>query len=219
MTDKPVLAIAGLRHGYGEVPVIDDFALELAQGEHMLLLGPSGSGKTTLINLVSGLLAPDSGSIHIAGEAMAGQPSVRDDVRRRHIGLIFQTLRLVSALSIADNLRLAQRLSGRPRDDAEIGRLIDEVGLSHRAHAKPRQLSQGEGQRAAVARALVTRPALLIADEPTSALDDSNADRIARLLLTSAEAHGSTLLIATHDARLLAHISASVVLAPRAVAA
>ncbi|KHL25020.1 ABC transporter ATP-binding protein [Croceibacterium mercuriale] len=210
----PVLEIAFLRHDYGSATVLHDFSFAATRGQHSLLLGPSGSGKTTLINLIAGLLTVQHGTIRIAGETMAGLPGVRDDLRRRRIGIIFQTLRLVEALSVTANLRLAQRLAGRERDDAEIGRLLDEVGLGHRAHARPRALSQGEAQRAAVARALVGRPDLLIADEPTSALDDGNAERIARLLVGTADAHGSTLLIATHDARLKAHIPHALVLAP-----
>jgi putative ABC transport system ATP-binding protein len=209
----PVLEIAGLRHDYGSAAVLHDFSFYAAPGQHSLLLGPSGSGKTTLINLIAGLLTVQHGTIRIAGETMAGTPAMRDDLRRRRIGIIFQTLRLVEALSVTANLRLAQKLAGRARDDAEIGRLLDEVGLGHRAHARPRALSQGEAQRAAVARALVGRPDLLIADEPTSALDDANAERIARLLVSTADAHGSTLLIATHDARLKAHIPHALVLA------
>ncbi|WP_121118992.1 ABC transporter ATP-binding protein [Croceibacterium ferulae] len=215
----PVLVIAGLRHDYGSAAVLRDFSFSAACGQHSLLLGPSGSGKTTLINLIAGLLAVRHGSIRIAGELMAGTPAARDDLRRRRIGIIFQTLRLVEALSVTANLRLAQKLAGRAPDEAEIARLLDEVGLAHRAGARPRALSQGEAQRAAVARALVGRPDLLIADEPTSALDDANAERIARLLVGTADAHGSTLLIATHDARLKAHIPHALVLTPIAAEA
>lgn len=200
----PALAVEHLSHGYAGRAVIGDLNLSVQPGEHRLLLGPSGSGKTTLINLLSGLLTPDRGSIIVAGEAMAGTAAQRDGVRRRHIGLVLQQIRLVSALSLTANLMLAQKLAGQPRDTAAVDQLIAEVGLTNRAHAKPRELSQGEMQRGGIARALVARPALLIAGEPTSALDDANADRIARLLLGAAEAHGSTLLMATHDARLRA---------------
>lgn len=215
----PPLRVLGLRHGYGTPPVFDGFELTIEQGRHRLLLGPSGSGKTTLINLVAGLITPEAGEIWIAGEPMAGPAARRDDLRRRRIGIIFQTLRLVGALSVFDNLRLAQRLAGLSLDEAEIARLLAEVGLAHRVSAKPRQLSQGEAQRAAVARALIAKPALLIADEPTSALDDGHTERIARLLIATAEAHGSTLLIATHDARLKAHVADTLALSSRAEAA
>lgn len=210
MTASVVLQLRGLRHGYGDRLLFDGLDFSLRRGEHRLLLAPSGTGKTTLINLISGLLTPDAGEVLVCGESMSGAPALkRDDLRRRHIGVIFQTLRLVSALSLRANLRLAQKLAGQPADDAVIEELLNEVGLTHRAHDKPRRLSQGEMQRGAIARALVGKPALLIADEPTSALDDANAERVARLLLDTADANGSTLLVATHDARLQAFIPAA----------
>lgn len=210
-----ILDIEQLGHGFGSRPIFDGFDLKQDMGEHRLLLGPSGSGKTTLINLVTGLLTPDRGAITIAGEAMTGLSGpARDDLRRRKIGVIFQTLRLVSALSVRANLRLAQKLSGEAVDDAAIDALLTAVGISHRAAAHPRALSQGEAQRAAIARALVAKPALLIADEPTSALDDANAERIGRLLVDTANANGSTLLVATHDVRLKAFIPDAMTLSP-----
>lgn len=198
-----VLDVRRLSKSYGTESVIREVSFRLDPGEHMLLLGPSGSGKSTLINLVAGLLTPDAGEITVAGEAMTGcAGAARDDLRRRRIGIIFQTLRLVSALSIRRNLRLAQKLGHGMIDDAAIDTLLDRLGIAHRADARPRQLSQGEAQRAAIARALVGRPDLLVADEPTSALDDAHAERIAALLLDTTKAQGTTLLVATHDQRL-----------------
>lgn len=192
---------------YGSETVLRDLSLVLSPGQHLLLLGPSGSGKSTLINLLAGLLTPDSGEIRIAGEPMTGIPgAARDDLRRRRIGLVLQTLRLVSALSLRKNLRLAQKLSCGHGNDGEIDGMLDILGIAHRADAKPRQLSQGEAQRAAIARALVGGPDLLLADEPTSALDDANAEKIACLLLDTARVQGTTLVIATHDQRLRRYI-------------
>ncbi len=210
-----MLAIEQLSHGYSGRPVLSRFDFHQAKGEHSLLIGPSGSGKTTLINVIAGLLTPDAGSVLIDGEAMTvASARMRDALRRRKIGLIFQTLRLVSALSIVANLRLARRLAGAGPDERALRALLDAVGIAHRADAKPRELSQGEAQRAAIARALVAQPTLLIADEPTSALDDANAERIGRLLLDTATANGSTLLIATHDVRLKSLIPRAVSLEP-----
>lgn len=176
---------------------------QLQPRAHALLLGPSGSGKTSFINIATGLLTPSHGSIHIAGQPMSAlPPASRDALRRQTIGLVFQTLRLISALSVSANLALAQQLALGRVDSAEIDRLIARVGLSHRAHARPRQLSQGEGQRAAIARALATRPRLLVADEPTSALDDANAAAMIDLMFETADATGATLLVATHDGRI-----------------
>jgi putative ABC transport system ATP-binding protein len=215
-----VLRIEGVSHGYGGARVLNDFSLSLARGQHRLLLGPSGSGKTTLINLIAGLLTPNAGRIHLCGEEITALSATRrDDVRRRNVGLIFQTLRLVGALDLRSNLLLAQKLAGAARDEAAIAALLERLGIAHRAHARPRELSQGEAQRAAIARALVAKPALLIADEPTSALDDDNAARIARVLLDAADANGSILLIATHDARLRRFIFDAVALRPLEAAA
>ena len=203
-----LLDMQGVSFAYQKTAVLHGFSLQMQRGEHRLLLGQSGSGKTTLINLVSGLLTPDAGTISIAGEDMGGASRpARNDLRRRRIGLVFQTLRLVSALSLRGNLELAQKLAGEASDTAQIDLLLERLDLGRRANANPRDLSQGEAQRAAVARALIGKPDLLIADEPTSALDDANADRVAQLLLETAAETGATLLIATHDSRLKAHVA------------
>jgi putative ABC transport system ATP-binding protein len=211
----PLVEARGLSHVRDgrTVMAIGDWQLE--PGRHALLLGPSGSGKSTFINIVTGLLTPSHGSISVAGEPMSTLPPAgRDALRRRTIGLVFQTLRLIPALSVAGNLALAQTLATGRADEAEIARLIDRVGLSHRAQARPRQLSQGEGQRAAIARALVTRPRLLVADEPTSALDDANAEKMISLMFETAEATGATLLVATHDGRIAPRFANRLHLAP-----
>jgi len=198
-----LIEVQALRHEIAGRCVMDVPAFSAGRGEHTLLIGPSGSGKTTLINVITGLITPTSGEVRIAGEPMSALPPARrDQLRRRTIGVVFQTLRLISALTVRQNLSLAQSLAlGRP-EPAIIEDLIGRVGLAHRADARPRELSHGEGQRAAIARALCARPAIVVADEPTSALDDANALAMADLLLGAAEATGATLLIATHDNRL-----------------
>lgn len=200
-------------------PILRDFNLSLGPGEQALLLGPSGCGKTSLLNIAAGLLTPDSGEVWLGGTRMPAGPAARDALRRRTVGIVFQTLRLISALSLRDNLLLAAHLAGQPAEG--IDRLLDQLALFHRADARPRALSQGEAQRAAIARALIARPALLLADEPTSALDDSNANRVAALLTGLAAEQGTALLVATHDSRLKAHIPHAVQLsaAPQAVPA
>lgn len=198
-----LLQLSGIRHAIGGHEILRVESWSRQPGEHALLLGPSGSGKTSLINIVCGLVAPVAGEVKVSGESMTSHSvSEKDDLRRRTIGLVFQTLRLVSALTVRQNLLLAQKIGRRLEDPGDVDQLIEQVGLSHRAHGRPRELSQGEGQRAAIARALVTRPMLVIADEPTSALDDANAGRMMDLLFASANATGATLLVATHDARI-----------------
>ncbi|MEO9635675.1 MAG: ATP-binding cassette domain-containing protein [Parasphingorhabdus sp.] len=177
--------------------------LSIEEQDHHLLVGRSGSGKTTLINLICGLLSPENGRIKVAGHDIAAtSESGRDTIRREYIGIVFQTLRLVSALDLSANLLLAQRLSRGKTDKPLIASLLERLGIANRAQAKPHQMSQGEAQRAAIARALVTRPRLLIADEPTSALDEGNAMQVADLLFECAKDYGVTLLVATHDERL-----------------
>ena len=212
-TLDPIVAVNALGYKIGAKEIISGLSFSQTSGQHLLLLGSSGVGKTSLINLVTGLASPTSGSITINGETMSELPGTkRDALRRKVIGVVFQTLRLISALSVRENLKLAQKLSLGRTDMTAVDGLIEAVGIGHRANAHPRQLSQGEAQRAAIARALVSRPKLIIADEPTSALDDSNANNIAELLLSKADEFGATLLIATHDVRLKAHIPNTIML-------
>lgn len=198
-----LIDVRQLSHRINSRTILDALSFQIPRGQHLLLLGPSGSGKTTLINIMTGLITPTSGEVLIDGRPFSSLTGGRRDaVRRELIGLVFQTLRLVSALTVRENLMLAQHIVLGSSDRAAADALIAQVGLSHRADARPRELSQGEGQRAAIARALCTRPALLVADEPTSALDDANAQAMIDLLMTNAEATGATLLIATHDHRI-----------------
>lgn len=190
------LSVRGIRLSYGDQSVLNDVTLALDQRERALLLGPSGSGKSSLLNIICGLQAPDSGEVLLGGQA------VTDAVRKRNMGIIFQTLRLVMALTVRKNLLLAQRLQTGATDPALVEATLERLGIGHRANARPFELSQGEAQRAAIARALVVSPAILIADEPTSALDHDNTETVAKMLIEAAENAGATLLIATHDDRL-----------------
>ncbi|AOL24136.1 putative ABC transport system ATP-binding protein/lipoprotein-releasing system ATP-binding protein [Erythrobacter litoralis] len=201
------LCVRDVALSYDGRPVLEQVSFDLAPGSRTLLLGASGSGKSSLLNIVCGLQSPDRGEVKLGEEAIAPARSAAaaDRVRQRHMGIIFQTLRLVSALSVRGNLLLAQKLQTGRRDPALVDSVLRELGIADRAHARPFALSQGEAQRAAIARALVVRPKLLIADEPTSALDRDNAHRVAGLLLDAAKASHASLLIATHDERLLPH--------------
>lgn len=210
-----LVRIEGLSHSIGGKPIMAIGDWQQARGAHALVLGPSGSGKTTLINAITGLITPTSGRVVIDGEEMTSLgASARDALRRRTIGLVFQTLRLIPALSVRQNLALAQHIGSGSHDAAAIESLLARVGLAHRMDAKPRTLSQGEGQRAATARALITRPKLVVADEPTSALDDANAFAMVDLLFETAAATGATLLVATHDTRIAARFGHVLQLTP-----
>ncbi|MDZ5649807.1 ABC transporter ATP-binding protein [Nitrospirillum sp. BR 11828] len=211
---SPLIHLRALRHRVAGRLVLDLPDWRVEEGEHGLLLGPSGSGKTTLLQIIAGLLSPTTGQVMVAGQDMTSlSEGVRDTVRGACVGLVFQQLHLVNALTLADNLRLAQRLAGYPLDDDRVAHLLARIGLDGRAEARPQQLSQGERQRLAIARAVVNRPALVLADEPTSALDDANCQRLLDLMLEQAAENGATLLIATHDARLKARLPARLTLA------
>ena len=201
------LAVDGIAFSYGSTSVLDGTSFILEAGEHALLLGPSGSGKSSLLNIICGLQTPQQGSVTLDGQA------VNDTLRKAHMGVVFQTLRLVSALSVKGNLLLAQKLSSGAHDELRVEAMLDRLGIAHRTHARPHELSQGEAQRAAIARALVISPSLLIADEPTSALDKDNTANVANLLIEAAKDAGASLLIATHDDRLTAHFERTLRLA------
>ncbi|MFV3075458.1 ABC transporter ATP-binding protein [Niveispirillum fermenti] len=207
MPDHDLAELTDVVHHAGSRRILEVSKLTLARGRHGLLLGPSGSGKTTLLHALAGLLVPDQGSLLLLGNDLRSIGDVgRDRLRADHVGIVFQQLHLIAAVSVADNLRLARRLAGKGPDEQAIMDLLARVGLADRAGTLPADLSQGERQRVAVARALVNQPSLLLADEPTSALDDANCDAVIDLLLEQADLSGVTLLVATHDRRLTARL-------------
>jgi putative ABC transport system ATP-binding protein len=176
----------------------------LREHARAVVLGPSGSGKTSFLHVLAGLRAPDGGRVIVAGHDLAELTETRRDAfRGRHIGYVLQSLHLVKALSVLDNLRLAAFLAGNSVPDAELRGLLQRVGLEDRTNAPTFELSQGEAQRVAIARALVNRPVLVLADEPTSALDDRNARSVVDLLLAVTADRGAALVVATHDARIV----------------
>jgi putative ABC transport system ATP-binding protein len=215
------LAARDLGKAFGGRRVLSDITFAVAPGERVLVLGPSGSGKSTLLNLLCGLARPDAGAVTIGGDTLASVqgPARGDALRRQHFGIVFQTLRLVSALNVRANLALAQKLQTGRIDAALIDITLDRLGIASRAEARPHQLSQGEAQRAAIARALVVRPAILVADEPTSALDHANTQIVAELLFALAEEASASLIIATHDDRLRPHFARTLTLSDGRLAA
>lgn len=199
----PAVALRDLRMQAGGRTILALSGWTVEPGAQVLVLGPSGSGKTSLLNAIAGLRRIASGTIEVAGEDIGALAAdARDRFRGRKIGIVFQTLHLVAALEVADNLRLARWLARLAPDEARIAAVLEALGLAEKAHQKPRSLSQGEAQRVAIARAVVNAPALILADEPTSALDDRNAQSVVDLLSDQAEACGAALVIATHDARI-----------------
>lgn len=173
------------------------------KGAQWLLLGQSGSGKTTLLHLLGGLLSPQKGQVRIGDTTLNSlSAAALDNFRGKHVGIIFQQAHFVRAISVLDNLLLAQQLAGLKPDRPRAQHLLEQLAIGHKAGDRPDRLSQGEQQRAAIARAIVNRPALILADEPTSALDDRNCLEVLALLEREAAEVGATLLVVTHDNRL-----------------
>jgi len=203
--DFVMISVASLRHRYGDRQVLALDAWRAAVGEHWLILGASGSGKTTLLCILAGLLRPSAGHVQVAGEDLATlSGTALDRFRGRHVGFVPQKLHLIASLTVEDNLVLAQYLAGLPRDRSRVSAVLGALGLADRAQARPAELSHGQAQRVAVARAVMNRPRLILADEPTSNLDDAHCAQAAGLLESQAAACGATLVIATHDQRVRA---------------
>ena len=210
----------GLSHAYHGGPALRFEDVAVPQGGTLLLRGASGSGKSTWLALAAGLLTPQAGEMVVAGQAVALQkPGERDRWRARCIGFLPQKLFLSEALSVAENLALVYFASGQPVDRAAIQRALAALELGALAARKPSQLSGGQAQRVALARALLLRPPVLLVDEPTASLDDAACDAALALLQQGAAQSGATLVIATHDARVVSALPTAQVLAFRALEA
>lgn len=194
----------GLAHAYPGAERRRYPDVDVRQGGTLLVRGRSGSGKSTWLALIAGLRGAPEGDLFVAGLQIGTQRGTEIDAwRARSIGFLPQKLHLSSALSVADNLALAYFAAGRPRDDAAIAQALARVGVAELAARKPHQLSGGQAQRVALARAVLLQPELLLADEPTASLDDEAAASAMALLQGSAAACGATLVIATHDPRVV----------------
>ena len=201
------IEVTELRFDHGERTIVDISRCQLAVGESMAVIGPSGCGKTTFLHLLAGLIRPRSGVIRILDRDLSQlRGSHLDRFRGRHLGLVFQRLHLLPALTVHENVLLAQRLARVPMDPTRVEALFDRLNLTGLERHRPSMLSQGQAQRVAIARALAHRPALLMADEPTSALDDRHAEEAVALLRESARAAGAALLVVTHDQRVRGHL-------------
>ncbi|MFA7764152.1 ABC transporter ATP-binding protein [Streptomyces sp. NPDC048723] len=189
---------------YGDAKALDGLSLEIRAGDAVAVMGPSGCGKSTLLNMVAGLDRPTSGTVEVQGQDLGGLNETGLALfRRRHIGMIFQFFNLIDDLPVLDNVALAAQLTGAPARQARRRalELLDELGVADRRNNYPTTLSGGERQRVAVARALMNRPALLLADEPTGALDSRAGEQVMDLLIDLNQI-GQTLLIVTHDPQL-----------------
>ncbi len=197
-----VLQVLALNKSYDGRPVLQDISFGLRAGERLALTGPSGSGKTTLLNCLGGVDRPDSGQIRLHGNSLTAlDADGLADLRRRTLGTIFQFFHLLPTLSAAENVELPLQLNGVPAKERalRVNALLARVGLSQRANARPAQLSGGEMQRAAIARALVHRPTLILADEPTGNLDSANGSNILQLLRELTDETSTALILVTHS--------------------
>jgi len=202
-----MFAVENLKHAYDGTEVLNVDAWRADQGAQWLVIGPSGSGKTTLLHVLAGILRPSGGSVGVAGQELTALRSRElDRFRGQHIGIVLQRLHLIPSLHVMDNLLLAQYLAGLPQDRDRAREVLAALDLGSKEAAYPHELSFGQAQRAAVARAVVNRPKLLLADEPTSNLDDTRCQQALELLLSMAQACHATLVIATHDQRIRARI-------------
>lgn len=198
----PLFAVRGVSKTYGEgetaVRALIDVDLDIERGELIVLLGPSGSGKSTLLNILGGLDRPSAGSISFQSGPLTGlSEQALTQYRRNHVGFIFQFYNLIPSLTARENVELVGEITHDPLDAAEA---LELVGLGQRLDHFPSQLSGGEQQRVAVARAIAKRPAVLLCDEPTGALDVKTGVRVLEALQKVNERYGSTTLIVTHNA-------------------
>jgi len=209
MADSSVLRVDALTKSFSSggrmLTVIDDVSFRVDEGETCSIVGPSGSGKTTLLGLCAGLDRPDDGSVTLCGIDL--EPLDEDEraaVRNQHVGFVFQTFRLLPTLTALENVMVPAELRGTADARARAASLLEEVGLGDRLDHYPTQLSGGEQQRVAMARAFINEPRILFADEPTGNLDAETAERVEDVLFELNRTAGTTLVLVTHDQTLAA---------------
>ena len=188
-----------------DVTVLQDLNLAVQAKERVSIIGPSGSGKTTLLLILTGLESASDGQVEIAGKPLHDMSADdRADLRREHIGIVFQSFHLIPSLTARENVALPLEIAGLADSRARALAMLDKVGLAQRQDHYPAQLSGGEQQRVAIARALIHEPELIVADEPTGNLDDKTGELIMQMLFDLNRDSGTTLLLVTHDNELAA---------------
>ncbi len=218
MSTTPIVTAADLHRRFGEgeaaVDALAGVSLELPVGAFTAIMGPSGSGKSTLMHVLAGLDKPTSGSVTIDGVELGSLDDKRlTELRRDKVGFIFQSFNLLPVLTAAENIELPVKIAGRSVDAAWRDQLIATVGLGDRLTHHPSELSGGQQQRVAVARALITKPAVLFADEPTGNLDSSSSAEVLNLLRQAVDEFGQTVVMVTHEPSAAAIADRVIVLA------
>ncbi|GLW07297.1 macrolide ABC transporter ATP-binding protein [Microtetraspora sp. NBRC 13810] len=214
MTGPPLLVGEDLRKSFGPTPALDGASLDVVGGEVVAIMGPSGSGKSTLLHCLAGIVRPDSGRVLYEGHDMSAMSdSARSALRRTRFGFVFQFGRLVPELTCLENVALPLRMERVRRGEAErrAAEWLDRLEVAGLAGKRPGEISGGQGQRVAVARALVTGPRVVFADEPTGALDSLNGERVMRLLTLTARETGAAVVLVTHEARVAGYSDREVV--------
>ncbi|MCX4983182.1 ABC transporter ATP-binding protein [Streptomyces sp. NBC_00572] len=220
MSSTPLLTATGLDKAYGPTPALAGATFSLRSGEVVAVMGPSGSGKSTLLHCLAGIVRPDAGTITYDGrELTALSDTARSALRRTDFGFVFQFGQLVPELTCVENVALPLRLNGEKRKAAEAKAIewMARLEVDDTAAKRPGEISGGQGQRVAVARALVTAPRVIFADEPTGALDSLNGERVMRLLTDASRDTGAAVVLVTHEARVAAYSDREIVVRDGAV--
>lgn len=196
------------RQGEEDIKALDHVSIEIAEKGFVCLSAPSGGGKTTLLNAIGGLDRPDSGEVYVAGRRIDNLSKAElADIRLRHIGFVFQAFNLIPVLTARENVEFVMQVQGVAAADRgqKATAILEEVGLAGLEDRRPADMSGGQQQRVAVARAIVSRPALVLADEPTANLDSRTADGLMELFRELNAHHNTTFIIATHDKRVMSY--------------
>jgi putative ABC transport system ATP-binding protein len=211
---EPLLVATDLRKVYGHTPALDGAELTVRAGEVVAVMGPSGSGKSTLLHCLAGIVTPDSGEVRYRGRQLSAMSDgERSALRRTDFGFVFQFGQLVPELTCLENVAMPMRLGGRKRKEAEAqaATWLERLEVADIADQRPGEVSGGQGQRVAVARALVGEPRVVFADEPTGALDSLNGERVMRLLTEAAHDTGAAVVLVTHEPRVAAYSDREIV--------
>jgi putative ABC transport system ATP-binding protein len=214
MSVGPLIAAVQLQKSFGGTTALDGLSIEIGGGEVVAILGPSGSGKSTLLLCLAGVLLPDAGDVLYRGRSLVAVPdTVRTRLRRDEFGFVFQFGQLVPELTAVDNVSLPLRLAGlRRRDAAARAReFLASLGVEEVADKRAGEMSGGQAQRVAVARALVARPRVIFADEPTGSLDSTNGELVMELLVSTARRQASSVVIVTHEPQVAAYADREIV--------
>ncbi|MEY9872081.1 putative ABC transport system ATP-binding protein [Streptacidiphilus sp. MAP12-33] len=214
VTPGPLLLASDLHKSYGTTPALDGADFAIRAGEIVAVMGPSGSGKSTLLHCLAGIVQPDAGAVRYRDRELSTESDAeRSRLRREEFGFVFQFGQLVPELTCLENVALPLRLGGVKRRAAEerATQWLERLEVSHAADRRPGEISGGQGQRVAVARALVGEPRVVFADEPTGALDSLNGERVMTLLAAAARETNAAVVLVTHEARVAAYSDREVV--------